>query len=240
MIESGADALDIGGESTRPGAEPVSDAEQIRRVVPVIAAIRAAKIDVPITIDTTRNAVALAALEAGADAVNDVSAGLDDPAMLPLIAQQQAGVILMHRLHRPHNDRYSHQHTTDPDYGSIGVVAAVRQALADRADAAIQAGVDPSRIALDPGLGFGKSVKQNFELIRRSSEIVSLGFPVVGGASRKSFLGAVTGVEQPSDRIASSVAASVIQRLAGVTIFRIHDVSSHREALAVADAALSQ
>jgi len=238
MIDAGADALDIGGESTRPGADPVSSDEQIRRVVPVIAGIRAAGIDAPITVDTTRSAVARAALDAGADAVNDVSAALDDADMLPLIAERQCGVILMHRLCRPSDDRYSHEHLVEPDYGPLGVVGAVRQALSDRAEAAIAAGVDRRRIALDPGLGFGKSVAQSFELIRRSGEIVSLGLPVIGGASRKSFLGAATGVDRPADRVASSLAASVIQRLGGVAIFRVHDVSSHREALAVADAAL--
>lgn len=236
-VASGADMLDIGGESTRPGAAPVSVNEQIKRVIPVVRAIREAGMSVPISVDTTRAAVADAALREGATVINDVSAGLDDDEMLPLAAQADCGVILMHRLRKPQEDQYSHELTTPPDYGG-DVVAVVGDFLMARVQAATAAGVNAANIAIDPGLGFGKTVAQNFELIRRTNELVRLGRPVVAAASRKSFLGAASGVEAPTRRVAASVAASVIQRWGGATIFRAHDVKPHREALDVADAAI--
>ena len=234
-LEQGADMLDIGGESTRPGAEAVGEAAQIDRVVPVIDAIRSAGIDCPVSVDTTRSGVARAALDAGADAVNDISAGTDDDAMLPLIADRGAGVILMHRLRAPRDDSWSDQYDEDPAYPG-GVVECVRRFLMDRADAAIAAGIDREAIAIDPGLGFGKSVGQNFDLIGASGVFVATGYPVVGAASRKSFLGAVTGIANPADRGWASLAASVIQRVAGVQLFRVHDVEVHVQGLAVANA----
>ena len=238
-IERGADMLDIGGESTRPGAETVDDAQQIDRVAPVIAAIRGAGIDCPISVDTTRAAVAIAALDAGADAVNDVSAGTDDEGMLPLIAARGAGVILMHRLRPACDDSWSDRYAKAPAYPD-GVVTGVRRFLQARAQAAIDAGIDPGAIAIDPGLGFGKSVEQNFELIAATGALVALGFPVVGAASRKSFLGAVTGVTDPAERVAESVAASVTQRLQGAGLFRVHDVSAQARGLRIADRILGK
>lgn len=237
-LDAGADMLDIGGESTRPGAAPVTEDEQCDRVIPVIRAIRAAGVEAPISVDTTRSVVAEAALDAGADVVNDVSGGEDDEEMLRLIARRGCAVILMHRRIASRDDRYSHEHRTEPDYGPDGVVAFVRRYLADRAEAATRAGVRPDCIALDPGLGFGKSVRQNFALIRESARLVELGHPVLGAASRKSFLGAVSGVDSPADRVAPSVAASVMLHHGGVRLFRVHDVPAHRQALSVADAAL--
>ncbi len=234
-VNQGADLLDIGGESTRPGAEAVSASEQINRVAPAIEGIRAAGITCPISIDTTSAEVARAALDAGADLVNDVSAGLDDGAMLPLIAERGAGVILMHRLTRPGDDSWSDRYAEDPTYPG-GVVERVRVFLLARAQDAIDAGIERGSIAIDPGLGFGKSVEQNFELIRRSAEFVATGFPVLGAASRKSFLGAVTGIENPADRVEASIAASVAQRLAGVQVFRVHDVQAQSQALQASDA----
>ncbi len=240
MVRAGASILDVGGESTRPGAKAVNADEQIRRVRPSIESIRRALkeggLDAAITVDTTRAAVAAAALEAGADGVNDQSAGRDDPEMLPLVRGAGCGIALMHRLRRPGEDVYSHRHREPPDYGPIGVVEAVRGFLRERADEALAAGIGAASIAIDPGLGFGKTVEQNFDLIRRSARFVELGFPVIGAASRKSFIGLISGVESASQRVAGSIAASVAQRLAGVQIFRAHDVQEQAEALRVADA----
>lgn len=234
-VEDGAAMLDIGGESTRPGADRVAADEQIRRVIPAISAARRAGIETPISVDTTLASVARAALDAGADAVNDVSAGNEDPAMLPLAAQRACGIVLMHRLKPPESDRYSHLHTTTPAYEHTdGVVGAVRQFLCERADAALAAGIARDAIVLDPGLGFGKSVEQNFALIARARTIAELGFPLLSAASRKSFIGKVSGEADPSRRVAGSVAISVAHALAGVRLFRVHDVKEHAQALKVA------
>ncbi len=234
-VEEGAAMLDIGGESTRPGAERVPADEQIRRVVPAIIAARRAGIDVPISVDTTLAAVASAALDAGADAVNDVSAGIEDPAMLPLVAEHGCGVILMHRLRPPGADVYSDQHATAPAYKhAAGVVGEVCEFLSGRASAAIAAGVARDSIVIDPGLGFGKSVEQNFALIANISSIASIGFPVLSAASRKSFIGKATAEPDPSRRVVGSVAVSVAHALAGVRLFRVHDVKEHAQALSIA------
>lgn len=237
-LEAGADALDIGGESTRPSAAPVAPAEQISRVIPLIAALRARGIDAPVSIDTTSAHVARAALDAGADAINDVSGALDDADMLALAAERGAGLILMHRLRPPAQDRYSHAHASEPDYSASpgGVVGAVCEFLSRRAADAISAGVARDSLVLDPGLGFGKSVAQNFLLIRETDELLRLGFPVLSAASRKSFIGAVTGIEHPAQRVAGSVAVSVAQHAMGIRLFRVHDVAAHCHALAVAHA----
>jgi len=244
-VRDGADMLDIGGESTRPGAARVSEAEQIDRVVPVIEAIRAqgqcdvtALAAVPISVDTTLPGVAAAALAAGADAVNDVSAGEDDADMLSAVAENTSAVVLMHRLRRPPEDEFSHKLKHAPDYGEQGVARSVCDYLERRVAAAVDAGIDRAKIAIDPGLGFGKSVRQNFELIHHTRNFTAMGVPVVVGASRKSFLGAVTGCETPSDRVSASVAAAVVQRMGGAAILRVHDVAAHRQGLAVADEAL--
>lgn len=241
-VRDGADSLDLGGESTRPGAPRVEAAEQIRRVVPVIQAIRARGgplATIPVTVDTTRAEVAAAALDAGADAINDVSAGLEDPAMLPLAATRGVGVILMHRLRPPGEDCYSDQYRKDPVYAG-GVVAAVREFLAGRAAAAEAAGVAREAIVLDPGLGFGKTVEQNLELVRRTGEIAALGYPVLSGLSRKSFVGRAGGHspdDPPRERVAATVGLSVAHLLAGASIFRVHDVALHVRALRAAAAA---
>ena len=238
-IDDGADILDLGGESTRPGSEPVAEPEQIHRVIPALRAIRAAGIEAPVTIDTTRAAVARAALDAGADGVNDVSAGLDDPAMLPLLAERGAGVVLMHRRVAPARDRYSDAHATEPDYGPRGVVVVVRDALRARLQAALDAGIAPDAVALDPGLGFGKSVRQNGRLMAGLGEIAVCGAPVVVGASRKSFLGAGSEEPDPRRRVPESLAAAALMRRSGAAILRVHDVPEHRRALAVVDAVFS-
>lgn len=237
--EEGADMLDIGGESTRPGAVPVPPDEQVRRVVPVIAAIRASRgrtACIPISVDTTRGEVARAALDSGADAVNEQSAGTDDPEMLSLVALRGAGIVLMHRLRLPAGDRYSNRYASEPEYGPAGVVAAVRVFLEQRARSAAVAGIAPSHIVLDPGLGFGKSVEQNRALLGATPELASMGHPLLCAASRKSFIGAMMAgagepVPPPEQRVSGSVAVAVAQFRMGTRLFRVHDISAHREGL---------
>jgi dihydropteroate synthase len=235
LVEEGATVIDIGGESTRPGAARVDAEEQVRRVVPVIARVRS-RSGVAITVDTTSAAVAEAALEAGADAVNDVSAGCEDPAMFALVARRGAGLVLMHRLAPPGEDSYSDRYAEAPIYDDV--VREVASFLLMRAEVAMAAGVARESIVLDPGLGFGKSVAQNYELLARTSELVALGMPVLVGASRKSFLGAVSGRADPEQRIIGSVVAAVAAYGGGARIIRAHDVGAHREALLVAHAVL--
>ena len=235
MIEEGAAIIDIGGESTRPGAMRVDADEQRRRVEPVIRAVRAAHSNVVITIDTTNVTVAEAALDVGADAVNDVSAGLDDATMLPFVARRACGVVLMHRVVAPEKDSYSTSYSAPLITGDA--MFDVKNWLLQRARSAMEHGVADGAIALDPGLGFGKTVAQNWSLIARSGEIADLGFALVVGASRKSFIGHATGEVDPSKRVSGSVAAAVIAWLGGARIIRTHDVAETRAALSVAVAA---
>lgn len=231
LAAQGADMLDIGGESTRPGAQRVSAQEQIARVVPIIERLRARGCSSPISVDTTLSSVARAALDAGADAVNDVSAGSDDPAMLDLVAARGCGLVLMHRLRPPDADSYSHAYAREPEYPG-GVVRAVTGFLRGRIEAARARGVSVGAIVADPGLGFGKSVAQNFELMASLGAMQrSLGVPVLAGASRKSFLGAVSGRADPSKRDAESVGAAAAMLTRGVRLFRVHAVEAHRRAL---------
>lgn len=235
MVEAGAAIIDVGGESTRPGATRVEASEQIRRVIPVIEAIRR-RSDVAISIDTTLAGVAQAAIEAGAEIVNDVSAGGEDPAILRLAASRGCGLVLMHRLAAPPEDSFSDRYAKPPAYRDV--VDDVQAALLARVAIAEAAGVDPASIAIDPGLGFGKSVEQNFALIARLGELVSLGRPVLLGASRKSFIGAVTGESEPFRRVTGSVVAAVAAWSAGARIVRTHDVAETRQGLEVAAAIL--
>lgn len=237
-FHDGADLLDLGGESTRPGSQAVSAEEQTGRVVPVLNAIRSDPElrTIPVSIDTTRSSVARAALDAGADIINDTSAGRDDPEMLPLAAARSCGLILMHRLKRPFEDSYSDRYTAPPAY--FDVVEFVKAFLSGQVREALATGVSANRIVLDPGLGFGKTVEQNLDLIRRSSEFASLGFPILSGASRKSFVGRASGMAEsvPADRVAGSIAISVAHYHAGARIFRVHDVAPQVQALRVAAA----
>ncbi len=232
-INEGADALDLGGESTRPGAARVPPDEQIRRVVPVVRAVRDAGLTIPTSIDTTIASVAEAAINAGVDAINDISAGRDDAAMFALAASRGAGLILMHRLRAPEDDQYSDRYSTPPSYGDV--VRDVRDFIRDRAERALSAGVSRESIVVDPGLGFGKSVEQNMELIRRSEELAALGYPVLSGLSRKSFIGRVAangGEPAPApQRDAASIAFGIAHMLHGARLFRVHAVRAHREAL---------
>lgn len=233
-VEAGADMLDIGGESTRPGAARVSAEQQTRRTAPAIEAIRAAGLDIPISIDTTRAETAAAALDAGADAINDVSGATEDPAMLTLAAERSCGIILMHRLTTPDRDAYSDRYETAPSYDA-GVVEAVRAALAERLNAATAAGIDPEKIVLDPGLGFGKTVQQNLDLIDGTAELLTLGRPILAASSRKSFVGRVGALSEetnrPDGRLGASIAFSLVHLARGARIFRIHDTEAQAQAL---------
>lgn len=224
LLEEGADWLDVGGESTRPGAAPVAASEEIRRVVPVIAELRRLRPDAILSIDTHKAIVAARALEAGANIVNDVTA-LEDPEMAAVIAQAGAGVVLMHMRGTPQT---MDQHTHYDDL--VGEVAA---ALAERAAFAVRSGIDPGRIWLDPGLGFAKRSLDNPKLIAAVPRFAALGYPVVVGASRKRFVGELSGVSQPAGRIFGSIGAALAAAEAGAAVLRIHDVAATRQALAV-------
>lgn len=238
LIAEGAAALDIGGESTRPGAARIDAAEQIRRVVPVIAGIRRVNGDVVISVDTTLEAAARAALDAGADAINDVSGGADSRdargcGMFRLAAERRAGLVIMHRLVSPEKDSYSDRYAAQPAYADV--VAEVSNTLAELAREAIQVGVRPESVVVDPGLGFGKSVDDNLALIRRTDELIGLGFAVMSALSRKSFVGRV-GLwrdSSPDERLAATLALSRFHASRGARLFRVHDVKEHREVLGV-------
>ncbi|MDG2032087.1 MAG: dihydropteroate synthase [Phycisphaerales bacterium] len=233
LVEEGADIIDVGGESTRPGAERVEVSEQIRRTQAVIRLLRA-KSDVVLSIDTTRAAVAEAAIEAGADLINDVSAGAEDPRILEVAAARACGLVLMHRVRPPEQDAWSDSYPQEPDFGPDGVVVAVSRYLAERVDVAIAAGVPRESIAIDPGLGFGKSVRQNLQLLEALPELVGLGAPVLVGASRKSFVGAVAGGGGPEARLSGSLAAAALAAHSGAAVIRSHDVLETSEAVAFA------
>jgi dihydropteroate synthase len=222
----GASILDVGGESTRPGAEPIPDEEQVRRTIGVVRALAGEAV---VSIDTRSAAVARAALEAGACIVNDVSACLDDPAMASTVAAHDAHLVLMHRMVRPQDDRWSTERDARRPAGDV--VRVVVDWLGARVDAVVRAGVPRERIAVDPGLGFGKDVRQNLELLARIGEVASLGLPVVVGASRKSFLGAVGGVADPRGRDALSAAAGALAAVQGAAVIRVHDVARQRAAI---------
>jgi dihydropteroate synthase len=229
MLDEGADLIDIGGESTRPGADPVGGAEQIRRVVPTIERIRAVlPASFPISIDTTRSLVAEAALAAGADLVNDVSAGRDDPAMFECVAAAGVPIVLMHMQGRPKTMQ------DQPHYENV--VDEVIEFLMARAAVAECAGVATDRIWIDPGIGFGKRKDDNLQLIASLDRLVATGFPVLLGASRKRFMGAVCGEHRPNSLTAATVATTALGVMSGVRMFRVHDVRQNRQAADVAAA----
>ena len=231
MLDEGARVIDVGGESTRPGSDPVSPEEEARRVIPVIQGIVADRPDAIVSIDSYRAGIAEAALEAGARVVNDVTALRGDPCMAGVVAETRCPVVLMHMLGDPKTMQ------RDPRYD--GVVREVRDFLAARAEHAVAAGVERENIILDPGIGFGKTLEHNLMLLRHLDSLVELGFPVLFGASRKSFIGRITGVEEARERVFGTVAANVIACERGTTFFRVHDVRANQEALAVAWAALN-
>jgi dihydropteroate synthase len=225
LIAEGAAILDIGGESTRPGAEPVGADEEIRRVIPVIEALAAD--GARISIDTTKAEVARRALEAGATIVNDVSAFRFDPALPGVVAAAGATCVLMHMLGEPRTMQ------KDPRYDEV--VSDIKRFLEERIAYATGAGVAEETIWVDPGIGFGKTLDHNLELIARLDEIVAIGRPVVFGASRKSFLGKLTG-RQVDERLAGTIAANIIAYERGARVFRVHDVAAAVDALQVAAA----
>jgi dihydropteroate synthase len=226
MLDEGAEIIDVGGESTRPGSDPVPQEEEARRVVPVIRAILADRPDAVISIDTYRAATAGVALAAGARVVNDVTALRGDPRMADVVAGSGCPVVLMHMLGEPKTMQ------RDPRYEDV--VREVRCFLAARAEHAFAAGVERENIILDPGIGFGKTLEHNLTLLRHLDALVELGFPVLVGASRKRFIGRITGVEEARERVFGTVAANVLAYERGATLFRVHDVRASREALAVA------
>jgi dihydropteroate synthase len=230
LLAEGADLLDIGAESTRPGAMPVSETEELRRLLPVIRALRA-KTDVPLSIDTSKASVAKAALEAGADIINDITA-LSDPRMGPLVASRRAGLILMHMQGTPETMQQQ------PTYPEEGVITTVAKFLSERRATALGLGVDAASLILDPGLGFGKTVEQNLALLRGIPALATLGAPLLIGHSRKSFLGAVVGSHDPADRLAPGLAVTSLARAAGALLFRVHEARPHHEALRMTEALL--
>ena len=230
MLDEGADMLDVGGESTRPGSDPVSQEEEIRRVVPVLKRILSVRPEAVISVDTYRSGTAKAALEAGASLVNDVTALRGDPGMVSLIEEAACPVILMHMQGEPKTMQ------KEPNYQDV--VREVRDFLAERAEYAVAAGVRLENIIVDPGIGFGKNFEHNLALLRNLDALVDLGFPVLIGTSRKSFVERITGAQEARDRVFGTVATTVLAFEQGATFFRVHDVRANRQALAVAEAVL--
>jgi dihydropteroate synthase len=227
LVEEGADLLDVGGESTRPGSDPVSAGEELARVAPVVEEL-ARRVDVPISIDTYKPEVARECLALGASLVNDIT-GLEDPEMVRAAKEHGAGVVVMHMRGRPK--------TMQQDVVYRDVVLEVRSFLAERAARASAAGLDP--VIVDPGIGFGKTAAHNFELLRRLPELCSLGYPVLVGPSRKSFLGSLPSALPPAERLEGTLAAISVAVLQGARIVRVHDVLAARRAVEVVDAILA-
>ncbi len=223
FVSEGADIVDVGGESTRPGSQPVSIEEELRRVLPVVSGL-AAKGAV-VSIDARRAVVARACLDAGAAIVNDVSALRDDPALLALVAERATPVVLMHRRGRQ-EEQYE-----GPAYRDV--VEDVARFLRERAQACEAAGVARERIALDPGIGFGKTPEENLALIAGAGRLAEEGYPVLIGSSRKGFIGRLTGIKQPARRDPASVVLAVEAARRGAAIVRVHDVAGTRQGLAV-------
>jgi dihydropteroate synthase len=226
MIDAGAAIVDVGGESTRPGATPVDEDEELRRVIPVVEHL--ARLGTIISVDTSNAAVARSALEAGAHLINDVRA-LTSPELLAVVADSDAAVCLMHMRGEPR--------TMQQSPGYIDVVAEVRAYLEQRAQQCEAAGIPRERIMLDPGFGFGKTLDHNLTLLRRLSDIVSLGYPVMAGLSRKGMIGTLTG-RSAEARVAGSVAAAVVAVQNGARVVRVHDVGPTVDALKVVDAVM--
>ncbi|HEX8752203.1 MAG TPA: dihydropteroate synthase [Solirubrobacterales bacterium] len=227
LVADGADILDVGGESTRPGAQEVPEAEELRRVIPVIDGL--AGNGAQISVDTSKRAVAEAALDAGAEIVNDVTALRGDSTMAALCAERQPVVVLMHMRGNPRTMQ------RDPVYADV--VAEVREFLAERLEAAVAAGIGEERIWLDPGIGFGKSDFHNMELLRRLGELTELGRPLLVGTSRKSFIGRVDGSDA-GERLGGTIASSVLAAAEGAEVLRVHDVAEVGQAMTVTSAIL--
>jgi len=230
LAAEGADLIDVGGESTRPGSDPVPADEELRRVLPVLEVL-AERVETPLSIDTCKSAVAEAALGAGATFVNDVSALRRDPAVAALVAEAGADICLVHMQGEPKSMQ------DDPRYEDV--VSEVRSFLEERLDFAVGEGISEEQVWLDPGIGFGKTLEHNLALLDRLEEIAAVGRPVVVGASRKRFIGALTGRPE-SQRLAGSLAAAVLAFERGASMLRVHDVGATRDALAVASATVER
>ena len=226
MHKQGADIIDIGGESTRPGADSISTTEQIARVVPVIEGIRKKDKHLLISVDTTDNTVAEVALDVGANWINDISAGEDSSEILTLAAKKNAPIVLMHRQGK------SKTMQDAPYYDDV--CKEVVDYLQARAELALQAGIAREQIMLDPGIGFGKTLEHNLLLLNNLESLVKLNYPVLLGTSRKRFLGEITAEQDPEKRVVSSSATTVLGVNAGVQIFRVHDIEANKQAMDVA------
>jgi dihydropteroate synthase len=226
LVEAGADIIDIGGESTRPGAGAVSLEEELQRVLPVIQGLRR-NVNVPISIDTRKAQVAQAALSDGADIVNDISALRFDPQMAVLVAAEKIPVVLMHMQGTPQTMQ------AEPYYNNV--LREVQDFLAAQVRFAVEAGVDRENIIIDPGIGFGKTLEHNLTLLRGLPALASMGQPLLVGASRKAFIGKILGVEA-DERLEGSLAAAIAAVFGGAHIIRVHDVKETRKAIRVADA----
>jgi dihydropteroate synthase len=225
LVADGAGILDIGGESTRPGADPVAADEQLRRILPVFEGLQG--VDARLSIDTTKAQVARAAIEAGADIVNDVTALRDDPDLAGLCAERGVNVCLMHMLGEPRTMQ------DDPHYDDV--VDDIKAFLTERLEHAVSAGIAEDKVWLDPGIGFGKTVDHNLALLGRLDELVAIGCPIVVGTSRKGFIGRISGVEIEG-RVPGTIATNVIALGNGARVFRVHDVAAVAQALDVAAA----
>ncbi len=226
MIEQGADIIDVGGESTRPGAQRVCAEQQLQRVIPVIKQLKQEiPAHIPISIDTTSHSVAEAALNSGARMVNDVSAGRDD-ALFKLVAERRVPYVLMHMQGVPQTMQ------DDPQYDDV--VDEITSFLLDRAQAAQAAGVKKESIIIDPGIGFGKSRQDNLDIIAHLQDLTDTGYPVLLGASRKRFMGAICPIENHSELVGATCATTAFGVLSGVKLFRVHDIKENRQALDVA------
>ncbi len=226
MAHEGADLLDIGGESTRPGAQPVPLDEELKRAIPVIRAVRQALPEIPLSIDTYKARVAAEALDAGADLVNDVSALRFDPEMAGLVAKADVPIILMHMKGTPQTMQDTPFYTD--------VVREICDFSRERIEFAQQAGIASRKIIVDPGIGFGKRPQDNTEILKRLNELKALGRPLLLGTSRKSFLGAITR-RSVKERLEETIASCVIGVLHGADILRVHDVGPVKHAIQVAD-----
>jgi dihydropteroate synthase len=226
LVDEGADLLDVGGESTRPGSDPISAEEESERVLPVIDGLLAARPGVPVSVDTRKAAVARTALAAGASIVNDISAGAE-PEMFAVVAEAGAGMVLMHMKGEPKTMQ------VEPHYDDV--VAEVHEYLRERIEAAVFAGVEVDRLAVDPGIGFGKDLGHNLELLRRLDAFQNLGVVVLLGPSRKRFIGTLTGVEDPAERIDGTAAAVAWCAANGADVVRVHDVKAMARVVKVTD-----
>ncbi|HEU0275946.1 MAG TPA: dihydropteroate synthase [Candidatus Udaeobacter sp.] len=227
MAAEGADIVDVGGESTRPGAESVSAKEELRRVIPVVEQLRR-KSEVIISIDTSKAEVARAAICAGASIVNDVTGGRGDPEMMPTIAETRSAFVIMHMQGTPQTMQIAPQYTD--------VVLEIADFFRQQYERAIVYNIDPMAIAFDPGIGFGKTLEHNLELLAQIERIRACDRPIVIGVSRKSFLGKLINSAQPSDRLAPAVALTSLLRLRGADVFRVHDVKENVNALKITEA----